>query len=275
MSGVSMANPGFNWELPSGDFPKPGEKVLGQSTRDWESFFSSIPPETWITIILVAALVLLVVLLVLIFVSNWAAAGLVFSILNRGSERPNFRSAARAGLRYWVKFYLVTLVLGLFVIALLLILGAPLVLLFIGEFKNLALAYLAVSFILFLILIFLIAIVGSLIVNISQRLIIHKGTGVLESIKVSWALLRKHKGEAVLTWLVAMGLNFGASFALFIGLLPVILILVILFFINIYSGLIAVIPALVILFVAAGFWNAYQAVYWTLFYEHLVAKEGW
>lgn len=282
MSGVSMANPGFNWNLPSGDFPrspesfpKPGENVLGHTTRNWESFFTSIPPETLITIFLVAALVILVVLLILIFVSNWAAAGLVFSILNRGNERPNFRSAARAGLKYWVKFYLVTLILGLFVISLLLILGAPLLLFLVEDLRSLAFAYLAVGLILFIILIFLVAIVGSLIVNISQRLIIHKGTGVIESIKVSAALLRKYKGEAVLTWLVAMGLNFGASFAIFIVLLPVILILFVIFFINIYAALVALVPALAILFVAAGFWNAYQAVYWTLFYEHLASREGW
>lgn len=275
---VGFLNPGgFNFTLPDSIKEESQAKVqgisrvLGASDRA----FSAIAPETWILITLGILIVILIILLIGIFVTNWAAAALVYSILRRNAQRPTFKKGASAGLKYWWRFYLLALVIGLFILAFIAMIVLPAIFLFLLKTKVLAIAYLILAAILLIIFIFVVSVVGSLIISIAQRMIIHRGTGVTESIRLSGGLIKKYLGESVLTYLVAVGLSFGAGFVTMLALLPIVAVLVVSFIINIFAGLVMAIPALIILFAAGGFWNAFQAAYWTLFYEHLASKEGW
>ena len=275
---VSFLNPGdFSFTLPDSMKDAPAEKVQGISRvlDASDSAFSAIAPETWILITLGILIVVLIILLIGIFVTNWAAAALVYSILQRNAQRPTFKKGASAGLKYWWKFYLLALVLGLFILAFIAMIALPAIFLFLLKTKVLAIAYLILAAILLIIFIFVVSVVGSLIISIAQRMIVHRGTGVTESIRLSGGLIKKYLGESVLTYLVAVGLSFGAGFVSLLALLPILAVLVVFFIINIFAGLVMAIPALIILFAAAGFWSAFQAAYWTLFYEHLASKEGW
>ena len=283
-SGVGMNSGGFNFSFSApSSWEKPSEKanqVLGIT----DPSTGAILDNTLILIILIFVLVVLILVLVGIFISNWASAALVYSILNRNQARPTFGVGARAGLKYWWKFWLLTAILGLFIFAFLLMLALPAILLFFSNMKPAAIAYGIVAFMVFIIAMFVIAVAASLIISIAQRLIVHKNTGVLESIRLSGGLIKKYLGESVLTYLVAIGLNFAAGFAALIALLPIGLVLFIVFMIGmatggIWTGIIVAavigIPALILIFAASGFWNAFNGAYWTLFYEHLASKEGW
>ncbi len=277
VSNFSIPSPGSE---PSDTQNQGVSNVLGvvDSTNGLISF------ENLMLIILAVVLLTLVLLIIFIFVTNWASAALVFSILHRNQERPTFGVGARVGLKYWWKFYLLTLIFGLFILTFFLLLAAPGVLLFLAGFTPVAIGYTVVAVVIFIVAIFVIAAVGSLIISLAQRMLIHKGVGVVESIRLSGGLIKKYLGESLLTYIVAIGLNFAAAFAAFIAILPIGLILLILFMIGmglggVWLGLIflgiAAVPSLLLLIAVGGFWNAFQAVYWTLFYEHLASKEGW
>ena len=273
--------------LPQGDPSKsiPGSETISQvlGVSD-QSIFSFLSPQNLLLIILGIVVLVLVLLVIFIFVTNWASAALVFSILQRNVQRPTFSAGAKAGLKYWWKYYLLTLIFGLFILAFVIMLAAPGVLLFLAGLTPVAIVYTVIAVVMFILAMFVIAPIGSLIISLAQRMLVHKGTGVVESIRLSGGLIKKYLGESLLTYIVAIGLNFAAGFAALVAILPIGLILFVLFMIGmgvggVWLGLIfvgiAAIPSLLLLIAAGGFWNAFQASYWTLFYEHLAAKEGW
>lgn len=278
-TGAAYLNPsGFNFTLPGSEKSTDhASKVLGIT----DPFTSSISSQTMLLIILAVILIVLIIFLAAIFVSNWAAGALVFSILERNKQRPAFGAGAHAGLKYWWKFWLLTLVLGLLILAFMLMLAIPAILLFLGNLGSLAIVYLVLAIFVFIIAIFVISAIGSLIISIAQRMIIHKNVGVIASIRLSGGLIKKYLGESLLAYVIDVGLNFAASFVALIVLLPIGIILFLLFLAGmaanlfIWPALIAAIPALILLFTASGFWQAFNASYWTLFYEHLASKEGW
>lgn len=278
VGGAGAMNPsGFNFTVPattepSGEELETASRVLGVS----DSSANLISSQAVIILVLAVAALILILLLVGIFVSNWAGAALVFSILQRDIQKPTFGAGARAGLKYWWKFYLLGLLLALVFLTLIVMLATPAIFLFLTKLKIVAIVYSIVAVIILIIALFVISIIGTLIVTIAQRMIIHKGTGVLESVRLSGGLIKKHKGESFLTYLVAIGLNFAAGIVLFIAMLPLIVIFVVLVLFKLWWLLIiAAIPVLVIFFAAGGFLQTFNASFWTLFYEHLAAKEGW
>jgi hypothetical protein len=278
VGGVGLVNPsGFSTSFSGSNTDSSGSQVQGISKvlgiSDSTANFPS--SQEWLVLVLLIVALVLVLLVVVIFVTNWAGAALVYSILQRNQHRPTFSSGSQAGLKYWWKFYLLALVFALAVFAFLAMLAIPVVLLFLSRMETLAIISLIVAAGVFLIFIFVLSIAGSLVIMIAQRLIIHKSKGVLESIRLAGGLIKNNIGESILTWLLAIGLNFAAGFVAILALLPIVAVLVVLFIINIWVGLAITIPALIIVFIAAGFWQAFLATYWTLFYEYLIAKEGW
>jgi len=276
VSGVGMINPsGFNFSLPSSRQTSSADvDTSTQMIRSFGQFIGGISQETLILIVLTILLVVLLFIMLGIFVVNWSGSALVFSILQRNKQRPDLKAGAKAGLKYWWKYYLVTLVFSLIVFVFILMLAIPVILLLISGMKVLAVASVIFALLLLIVFVFAISIIGSVIIVLAQRMIIHKGTGVLESIRLSGGLIKKYLGDSILTWLLAVGLSFGVGFVVLFALLPIGAVLVVLFIVNVWIGLAALVPALALLFAAAGFWYAFQAAYWTLFYEHLVAKEG-
>ena len=269
---------GFNYHLPApnSESTEPGLDGVNKVLSAVDPSSTAISSQTLLLIVLGIVAIVLVLLLIFIFISNWAAAALVFSILQRDRQRPTFSVGAKAGLKYWWKFYLLTLTLGVFILAFIFMLASPALLLFLAGWTPIAIVYIVVAAIVFIIAMFVIAAIGSLIISIAQRMIVHKNTGVLESIRLSGGLIRKYLGESLLTYIVAIGLNFGGGFLLMIAALPLAAILFILFIANLWlAAFIVLIPAAIFLFTAGGFWSAFQAAYWTLFYEHLANKEGW
>lgn len=275
MGGAGGINPSFNFSFPTNSSTT--TKITNNNfSAEINKFTSMFSTQTWITIILVAVIVIIIVLIIATFVSSWAAAALVYCTLNVPNERPTFKKGARAGLKYWWKFYLLTLVLGMIALIFYLLLALPLLFLFLAHLQPLLIIYFIFAVIVFIISIFVISVFSSIIIMLAQRLLIHRGLGVLESIRVAGHLIKKHIGETFLTYCLALVLNFGAGFAFIIALLPIIIIAFVVMFINIIvSYFLVFVLAIVLLVVAGGFWQAYIATYWTLFYQHLASKEGW
>ncbi|OGY21872.1 MAG: hypothetical protein A2126_00640 [Candidatus Woykebacteria bacterium GWB1_45_5] len=252
-----------------------------------KNFVSSITPETWLLIIVVIIVVLLLLTLVGVFINSWSLSGLVYSILYRNQARPTFGVGARAGLKYWWKFWLLALVYGLVVFTLFLIFGASIVINFIGSFASIIggvdfrltwtiSLLVALAGIIALVLLIVISVAGGVIIPIAQRLIIHKGTGVLESIRIGGSLLKKYFGESLLTFLLAIGLGLAFNFMTMFLVMPVSAILETLSAAKLLPAVL-ILATLFGMFMAivSSIWVAFQAAYWTLFYEHLASKEGW
>ncbi len=269
---------GFNFSIPA-----PGSETSKFETEQSDELIlgaydtvNQVPIETWIFLGVAITVVVLVILAIGIFVTNWSAAALVASILHRNTQKPTFGSGAKSGMKCWWRFYLVSLVFGLVLLGITLLLGFPVLILFLAGFNLLAIATLIAVALVFFIFLIVYSVVGSLIMVLSQRLIIHKSVGVMESIRLSGGLLKKHKGDSLLTYVVALGLNIVIGIVLFILLLPLLIIGAILFFVGLWWAIaIIAIPVMIGLFIFSGFLQAFNAAYWTLFYEHLAAKEGW
>jgi hypothetical protein len=276
---AGVMNPsGFNFSIPS-----PGSETPTLENEQTDEFVlgaydtvNQVPSETWIALAIGAAVIVIILLILGIFVANWAASALVYSVLQRNVQRPTFGSGAGAGLKYWWKFYLIGLVFVLFFLAVTILLALPVGVLFLAGFKTPAIATLIAVGVVFFLFMIVYSIIGSVIVVLSQRLIIHKGAGVMESIRLSGGLLKKHKGDSFLTYLVAIGLNIAVGFLSLFVFLPLIIVFGVLFFLKLWWLIVVIaIPVVLALFTAGGFWQAFNAAYWTLFYEHLAAKEGW
>lgn len=269
---------GFNFSIPapSSESPKLESEQSDELILGAYDTVNQVSVETWIFLGVALAVVVLVILAIGIFVTNWSAAALVGSILQRNTQKPTFGSGSKMGLKYWWRFYLVSLVFGLVLLGITLLLGFPVLILFLAGFTPLAIATLIAVALVFFVFLVAYSVVGSLIMVLSQRLIIHKGIGVMESIRLSGGLLKTHKGDSLLTYVVALGLNIVIGIVLFILLLPLLIIGGILFFVNLWWVIaIIAIPVMIGLFIFSGFLQAFNAAYWTLFYEHLASKEGW
>ncbi len=279
LAGSMSAVGGYNSTFPSFSFDysskNSSNKISAEAVKHFQNFVQSIPTQTWIILIIIFTLVIVLLLIIGIFVSSWASSALAYSTLNMHHERPTFKKGSRAGLQYWWRFYLLTLTLGLAVLAFILLLALPLLFLFLADLKTLMAIYFFVGVIVLIFSLFIVAIFSSLLTILGQRLIIHRGLGVLESIRVAGSLIKKHLGETLLTYFLGVALNFGFGFVLLIALIPIALVILVLFFINPWLIIPALIPAIMLLMVFTGFWQAYSSVYWTLFYQHLTALEGW
>lgn len=271
LSGFNFSIPAPSSETPKFETEQTNELILGAYDK-----LNQVPIETWVFLGVAIAVVVLAIFAIGIFVSNWSAAALVSSILQRNTQKPTFSSGAKYGMKYWWRFYLVSLVFGLVLLGIALLLGFPVVILFLAGFTPLAIAILIAVVLIFILFLIVYSVVGSLILVLSQRMIVHRGVGVMESIRLSGGLLKTHKGESLLTYVVALGLNMAVSFVMLIILFPLLIIGGILFFVNLWWVIpIIAIPVMIGLFIFSGFLQAFNASYWTLFYEHLAAKEGW
>ncbi|MCM8782702.1 MAG: hypothetical protein NC828_06635 [Candidatus Omnitrophica bacterium] len=269
---------GTSWQLLENlQKPNSGSSKVLKAVTDNPNFFL----ENLILILLIILLVILAILLIAMFITNWAGAALVYSILNRNGERPNWSLGAKAGLKYWWEFFLVAFVLGSLMVAFILSLALPVIFLFLAGMRIVALAVSIPAIVIFVLALLIATPIASLLITLATRIIVHKGVGVMDSLRLAGALLRKNKGESLLAWLVSIGLNFAAGFAITAALLPIILILAMIFIpgfalgFPFWLGAVSGIPALVLLFAVMGFWQAFNATYWTLFYEHVASKEGW
>lgn len=271
LSGFNFSIPAPSSETPKFETEQTDDLVLGAYDT-----VNQVPIETWIFLGVIITIVVLAILAIGIFVTNWSASALVGSILQRNSQKPTFGSGSKIGMKYWWRFYLVSLVFGLVLLGITLLLGFPVLILFLAGFTPLAIAVLIAVALVFFIFLIVYSVIGSLIMVLSQRLIIHRSIGVMESIRLSGGLLKNHKGDSLITYVVALGLNIVIGIVLFILLLPLIIIGGILFFVNLWWVIaIVAVPVMIGLFIFSGFLQAFNAAYWTLFYEHLAAKEGW
>src|SRR3990167_6985075 len=206
VSGAGSMNPGgLNFTFPNSGTDGSGEKVQGISKVLGASDFNTgfLTNDMFVVLVLLFVLIALLVLIFAVFVTNWAGAGLVYSILDRDNRRPTFKIGGNAGLKYWWRYFKISLIFFAAVIAVLAMLAIPVGLLFLSRMEVFAIVALIVAGIIFLVFIFSIAILGSLVITLAQRIAIHKEKGALESIRLAGGLVKKNIGESALTWLVA------------------------------------------------------------------------
>ncbi|MHB8840511.1 MAG: DUF7544 domain-containing protein [Candidatus Aquicultor sp.] len=225
-------------------------------------------------ILLVGALILLALLIALV--------SIFFSLVFRGSlihlvaavehgQEATGRGGFSVGIRKALPLLGESLLLGLPVLVGVLVLIGFDVLLFVLAFSHgtpsigVIIALILFS-ILLLLLIIAAMVVISLIGNFADRFIVINGVRVIDSIKRSYALFRKHTGQFFIAWLIMVGIGivFGTVFAVLafiIGILAVYLASV-----NIWLVLVVAIPGIILLLIPSGFFQAFSSAFWTYFF---------
>jgi len=122
------------------------------------------------------------------------------------------------------------------------------------------------------------AIVVSLAFTLATRAVVLEQLGAMAALRRGFQLLRARLGRALLVWLIQLGLGLAAGLALFVVLIPVIVVAAGLVGVAAYTGgagaavAVAVpvaVVAFVVLLVAAGLIGAYFSTYWTLAFRRL------
>lgn len=274
---------GFGGQGFNSAFNGPGSKSKSISTSVERYLRSLSEDQIVLLIVLLIALVLIMVLV-----------GTFFSLVLRGSlihlvasvsrdEAIGARGGFSAGLRKVLPLFGKSIVIGLpFMFLVFGLIGFD-VLLFVLAFMHGTPAIgVIIALVLFSILLVLLIVAAGVVImlvsNFSDRFIVIDGTEVLASIRRSYGLFKKHKGQFLIAWLVMVGVGFG--FGMVFGVLALIIgtSAIAIAMISPWLILAVAAPGIVILLIPSGFFQAFASAFWTYFFLELpgfdAASEG-
>jgi len=281
LGGADVGTGGF-----SGNFGNPGSFGRGASSGGSAPLGDIGPQVTqflqdWGWLIVLAGLLVLVLSLLWFALSSVTIGALVRASAEHDAERPfGLGQAWRTGVgTFWsiVGLRLLALLWGVLVAA---VIGLFVVLGFVSYLGGQGGALGAVIAIGGLVTLFLIvaAIVVNLAFTLATRAVVLEQLGAMAALRRGFQLLRARLGRVLLVWLIEIGLGLAAGLALFVVLIPVIVVAAGLVGVAAYTGgpgaavAVAVpvaVVAFVVLLVAAGLIGAYFSTYWTLAFRRL------
>ncbi|OQA02491.1 MAG: hypothetical protein BWY68_00971 [bacterium ADurb.Bin400] len=214
--------------------------------------------------------------LVILYVSYVARAGLVVAIdeLEGRKNELTFGSAYHAGRQYFWRLFGFDILISLVAIGLLMIMIAPVILLFIAAGKSPAVLALAILLAIIVFLIFIVVIIYFGILRLlGSRALVINNLGIRASISYGHQMIINKKGYSVLAWLVSLlvGLVYGIALGI-----AVIIVGLILFAVGygIYkaAGSVGQVPITVtmigifiaLLMFVSGVFTSFISTYWTL-----------
>ena len=226
---------------------------------------------------LIITLIGLFVLIGIIFavlgiISQGALIGSVAKI--DSEEKANFKIGFRVGWHHFWRVFALGLVYGLIVFASLIILIVPIVIFATTHLVPLAVVW---GILVFLACLFLWVVMG-IISPFSLRFLILKESGIIESIREAWWLLRHNFGHIIIMYLLLMAVGIAVGIGLVIA---IVLVLAILVLIGLGLWLLSPIPAIIFAIVAgicfmvaimifSGAYNTFTSSVITLTYRDLV-----
>ena len=240
--------------------------------------------------LLIVGLVLVGLLVFIVFFALYVVSqgGLTESVaaIERGQAR-SFSSTWRAGARnFWRVLWQILLFVGI-VLGVLLGVGIPLVLLVVGAFATdstaLRAAAVIVAVLVGIALLIVVFVLIAIVRQFARRELVVRGTGVLDSVRGGYRLLRRNLGRSLLVWLIQLGIMIAAGIALLIALvivglmlfLPTILLAVAeLTTAAIVAGVVAGLILVPLLIVALAVLGTFNHSYWTLAYLRLTTEGG-
>lgn len=238
-----------------------------------ELFFANLLIIGIITFIVLVAILIMVCIKV---ISYSAVIAGVNEIEETGES--NFSRAFKLGIKYFWKILALHLLDGLFTVALLIILGLPVVLLFI---LNMPLRGFVLGLLAFMIFLPLVILINFVFTYASRSIVINKNK-LVESIKTGFVVFKDNILASFLISLILFAINMGVTIIviitlLFLGLLfgiPMVLIGIIL---SAGAGIIGSILLIILGILLIGVFfvfigaiiNTFQSTLWTLVYREL------
>ncbi len=234
----------------------------------------------YLPLIVLAVGVLLLIGLVLFVLGYIARGGLIGLASSYAADRPaNVGDGFQIGWRFWLRLLGIDLVLFLpLLFGLAIVVGAVVavtVILSGGDSPAQAGAGIAFLCLLFAGIAVLVIVLIPLIIFLSLlQLLAHRSavlscTGVLDSIRDAYAMLRRHFWDVVLVWLMRLVIGIGISFVTFLLGVMLLGIPIAVMLVSVIAGVILLLPGLLVLLFVTGVVTAFTSVLWTLAYEDI------
>jgi hypothetical protein len=185
-----------------------------------QTFFESIPPQTWIMIAIGIGLLVLVLVVLGIFLGTIGKIGLIHGAQQADQDmasRLAFGELFKGSLPYFWRVFLLNLLVGLvvFFVAMIVAVGAIL-----GTVITFGLGILCL---IPLICLFIpVAIVINLIIEQATIAIVAENLGVMDGLRRGWEVVKTNVGPMIVMWLI-LGLAISGIGAIILGL-PMLLV---------------------------------------------------
>jgi hypothetical protein len=245
--------------------------------------------ESLLPVIVVGTLLLIVIGIAWWILSVAARGGLVFAVNEIEDGRPMRLGAAwNAGFaRFWsifgVAFILALPVFVLMMVVLLLIFVPVMVPLLRGDSPGPGvLAPICGTLIIGVPLLIVMSLVLSLLSELALRYVMLSGHGAMSAIGESWRAFRSRFKDTALMWLIGMGLNMAAGFALAIPLVILTIVAIVpaviagavgKWAVAIATGAVAFLLIMALSFAFTAVWGTFSSALWTVFFRRFTGME--
>jgi hypothetical protein len=275
LAGCSAGNrgPSFNYDYSNrGDLPPAIQR-----------FFTETPPEQLILLGVAALAVILVLVVLTIFLGTIGRIGLIRGTqqVDQGAERLAFGELFRGSTHYFWRVFLLSLIIGLAVFAVVMILVVLGIAFSVLTFGIGAICLIPLVCVLVPVGIFVGAIIG-LVVELANNAMVVENLGIMDGLRRGWEITKANAGTIAVMWLIlVLGISLIGGFI--IGL-PFLLIAAPAMFALIagndraFQGgliisLICLVAYLPVLIVLSGILRSYVQSAWTLTFLRLTAPK--
>lgn len=227
------------------------------------------------TYLLIFGAIALILLVAIIYISTSANAGLIFAIntLERRTGEINLKKSFHSGQRYFWRFFVFNLLLGVMAIVFFGFLSLPAIFLF-SEGSSLSSGITIFYVLVGMIILFLAIVLISMIKVIGERLIVIENLRALKTIKEAFFLVRNNFSKVIITLLVEFGLHAVISIGIFFAFLLVFGISALIFYLLsllnmtvaiVFAGLIILALLIALIIIRSGA-VALISSFWTISY---------
>jgi hypothetical protein len=245
------------------------------SLKDNEAVIAAVSwftehPGVILAAILIGGLILLIHF-ILAFISYGAVIRAVAEIERQGQS--SFDSALNAGLKYFWRNVGISLIIGLYALALAGLVLVPFILMIVAQgsgLKVLGVVWLVLWILPGLAILFAMMLVAA---N-AARFCAAEDQGVMQSLNSGWKLFRSNLSESVILGAIGIGLGMAVSLGLVLGIITIAIPFIILGIINLWLGVIPgglVLLAVIILF--SCIYGVFSSAFWTLGFLKLLEKQ--
>lgn len=233
-------------------------------------FLRFIDSSVWILFGLAALLSLLIFIFVFVYLQIWSSTALISQTLNvvKG-KKAILKQGAAAGERFFWRVLGFRMLFGLMVIPATLLLAIPPLLFFVAGLKTFTIIFVAVDIVIFMIGIFIYAVVVGIISEFGLRFMIEWDLRIVDSVKEGLYLFRNNLGKSLLIWFVNVALGFILVIPFLFFVFIFFIFGLVLFFASPWLIILAILGFLVSMVVVSGLWSVFIFSYWSLAYQKL------
>ncbi|MCA9381987.1 hypothetical protein KC660_01110 [Candidatus Dojkabacteria bacterium] len=178
--------------------------VTNQFEKDVDKFANFAEENMLLVVGMIMLAILLIICLIFLFayISNTAEAGLYLSVDQLASgQDTNFKWGWKHGSKYWLRLFALKFVLGLLIFAIV----------FPVAILIAIMPFLLVCLCIFIPVLLVLFVIASIVIKFAQLNIVFSNTGIVDSLKNSYAIIKANKSDVAIYWLVlfAVGIVIG------------------------------------------------------------------